>query len=246
MEITNKRALVTGASRGLGRTLAFALAGAGAREVLAGVRRAEDLDQLKRDADVLAAPVTPIKLDVTSDKDVDAAGKIGPVDILINNAGVAGFGNPLTMDFAAIQQEIEVNYLGVLRMVRALTPQMIARGEGMIVNVATIMAKANLPIVGTYCATKAALLSLGQALRAYLSDKGVQVITVLPSTIDTDMSRGADVPKLTKDFVAVEILQAIRDETIDPPIGEEAKGIFAALLKDPVGVEKMLAKIRAQ
>ena len=246
MEISNKRALVTGASRGLGRTLAFALAGAGAREVLAGVRRAEDLDQLKRDADVLAAPVTPIKLDVTSDKDVDAAGKIGPVDILINNAGVAGFGNPLTMDFAAIQQEIEVNYLGVLRMVRALTPEMIARGEGMIVNVATIMAKVNLPIVGTYCATKAALLSLGQALRAYLSDKGVQVITVLPSTIDTDMSRGADVPKLTKDFVAVEILQAIRDETIDPPIGEEAKGIFAALSKDPVGVEKMLAKIRAQ
>jgi hypothetical protein len=246
MEITNKRALVTGASRGLGRTLAFALAGAGAREVLAGVRRAEDLGQLKRDADVLAAPVTPIKLDVTSDKDVDAAGKIGPVDILINNAGVAGFGNPLTMDFAAIQQEIEVNYLGVLRMVRALTPEMIARGEGMIVNVATIMAKVNLPIVGTYCATKAALLSLGQALRAYLSDKGVQVITVLPSTIDTDMSRGADVPKLTQDFVAVEILQAIRDETIDPPIGEEAKGIFAALSKDPLSVEKMLAKIRAQ
>src|SRR5436190_20200522 len=157
MEITNKRALVTGASRGLGRTLAFALAGAGAREVLAGVRRAEDLDQLKRDADVLAAPVTPIKLDVTLDEYVGAAGKIGPVDILINNAGVAGFGNPLTMDFAAIQQEIEVNYLGVLRVVRTLTPQMIARGEGMIVNVATIMAKANLPIVGTYCATKAAL-----------------------------------------------------------------------------------------
>ena len=245
MEITNKRALVTGASRGLGRTLAFALAGAGAREVLAGVRRTEDLDQLKRDAVALTAPITPIKLDVTSDQEVDAAGKLGQVDILINNAGVAGFGNPLTMDFAAIQQEIEVNYFGVLRMVRALAPQMITRGEGMIVNVATIMAKVNLPIVGTYCATKAALLSLGQALRAYLSDKGVQVITVLPSTIDTDMSRGANVPKLTQDFVAVEILQAIRDETIDPPIGEEAKGIFEALSNDPLGVEKMLAKIRA-
>jgi hypothetical protein len=210
------------------------------------VRRPEDLDQLRRDAAALAAPVTPIKLDVTSDEEVEAAGKMGQVDILINNAGVAGFGNPLTMDFAAIQQEIEVNYFGVLRMVRALAPQMITRGEGMIVNVATIMAKVNLPIVGTYCATKAALLSLGQALRAYLSDKGVQVITVLPSTIDTDMSRGADVPKLTQDFVAVEILQAIRDETIDPPIGEEAKGIFEALSKDPLGVEKMLAKIRAQ
>ena len=111
--------------------------------------------------------------------------------------------------------------------------------------VATAFAKVNLPIVGTYCASKAALLSLGQALRAYLKDKGVHVMTVMPTTIDTDMSKGADVPKMTTEFVAAEILRHIREETIDPPIGEEAEGILKGLLKDPVAMEKLFGRIRA-
>ena len=245
MEISGKRVLVTGASRGLGRTLAFAFAAAGAREVLAGARNAQDLKSLKAQAAPTGLLITPIKLDVTSDADVEAAAKLCLPDILINNAGVASFGDPLQMKFEDIRREIEVNYLGVLRVVRAFAPAMIEHGDGMIVNIATILAKVNLPIVATYCATKAALLSLGQALRAYLSDKGVRVITVMPSTIDTDMSRGAEVPKLTKEFVAGEILRHIQEETIDPPIGEEAQGIFAELMKDPLAVEKMFARIRA-
>src|SRR5712691_6582627 len=245
MDIEGKRVLITGASRGLGRTLAFTCAGAGAREVLAGARKPEDLEALKADADAIDAPLIPIKLDVTLDEEVRTAAQVGRVDILINNAGFAGFGNPLNMNFEDIEREIDVNYFGVLRMVRAFAPGMIERGEGMIVNVATIMAKVNLPIVGTYCATKAALLSLGQALRAYLGDKGVRVITVLPGTIDTDMSRGAEVPKMTKEFVAGEILRHIHEETIDPPIGDEAQGIYEALMKDPLTMEKMFAQIRA-
>ena len=236
MDIEGKRVLISGASRGLGRTLAFACTGAGARAVIAGARKPEDLEALKADADAIGAPLMPIKLDVTLDEEVRAAAQVGRVDILINNAGVAGLGNPLNMNFEDIEREIDVNYFGVLRMVRALAPGMVEHGGGMIVNVATIMAKVNLPIVGTYCATKAALLSLGQALRAYLGDKGVRVITVLPSTIDTDMSRGANVPKMTKEFVAAEILKVIRDETLDPPIGHEAQEIFAGLAKDPVGM----------
>jgi NAD(P)-dependent dehydrogenase (short-subunit alcohol dehydrogenase family) len=245
MDISNRRVLITGASRGLGRTLAFAFAKAGAREVLAGVRRPEDMPQLENEAAAMGAPITPIKLDVTIEADVSAVAKLGFVDILINNAGVAGYGNPLNMDFADAAREMDVNYFGALRMVRALAPAMIERGEGMIVNVATAFAKVSLPIVGTYCASKAALLSLGQALRAYLSDKGVHVMTVMPTTIDTDMSKGADVPKMTTDFVASEILRHIREETNDPPIGEEAEGILDGLLNDPLAMEKMLAQIRA-
>jgi NAD(P)-dependent dehydrogenase (short-subunit alcohol dehydrogenase family) len=245
MEISGKRVLITGASRGLGRTLAFAFGSAGAREVLAGARRTEDFESLTAAATTAGLSITPIKLDVTSDGDVQAAVRLGRIDILINNAGVALFGDPLQMNFADIQREIEVNYLGALRMVRAFAPAMTEHGDGMIVNIATILAKVNLPIVATYCATKAALLSLGQGLRAYLADKGVRVITIMPSTIDTDMSRGAEVPKLTKEFVAGEILRHIREETIDPPIGAEAEGIHESLMKDPLAVEKMFAQIRA-
>ena len=238
MEIEGKRVLVTGASRGLGRALVTAFVDAGASEVLAGARKREDLVALRSER------VTPVQLDVTSDEDVAALGRLGAVDILINNAGVAGFGNPLTMDFAAIQEEIAVNYFGVLRVTRAIAPGMIAKHDGMIVNVATAFAKINLPLVGTYCATKAALLSLGQALRAYLVEHDVRVITVMPTTIDTDMSKGADVPKMTKEFVAAEIVAAIREERHDPPIGDEAKGVFENLSKDARGLEKVLQDYR--
>ena len=238
MEIEGKRVLVTGASRGLGRALVAAFVDAGASEVLAGARKREDLEVLRSER------VTPVRLDVTSDEDVAALTNLGAVDILINNAGVAGFGNPLTMDFAAIQEEIAVNYFGVLRVTRAIAPGMIAKQDGVIVNVATAFAKINLPLVGTYCATKAALLSLGQALRAYLAEHGVRVITVMPTTIDTDMSKGADVPKRAKEFVAAEILAAIREERHDPPIGDEAKGVFENLSKDALGLERVLQDYR--
>jgi short-subunit dehydrogenase len=181
---------------------------------------------------------------VTSDRDVEALADLRAIDILINNAGMAGFGNPLTMDFAAAQEEMAVNYFGVLRVTRAVAPAMIARRDGVIVNIATAFAKVNLPLVGTYCATKAALLSLGQAMRAYLSEHNVRVITVMPTTIDTDMSKGANVPKMTKEFVAGEILASIREERHDPPIGDEAKGVFESLSKDARGLEKVLQDYR--
>ena len=237
MEIEGKRVLISGAGRGLGRTLVAAFVAAGAREVLAGTRNQETRNSLLRE---FAKGVRPVQLDVTSDADVDAVARLGTIDILVNNAGVAGFGNPLTMSFDDIQNELAVNYLGVLRLTRAVAPGMIAQRDGVIVNIATAFAKVNLPLVGTYCATKAALLSLGQALRAHLADDGVRVITVMPTTFDSDMSRGANVPKMTKEFVAAEILAAIRDERHDPPIGDEAKGVLDGLLKDPLSVERML------
>jgi len=238
MEIEGKRVLITGANRGLGRALVTAFVDAGASEVIAGARKPEDREALK------APRVTPVQLDVTVEDDVEELVHVGPIDILVNNAGIAGFGNPLTMDFAAVQEEIAVNYLGVLRVTRAVAPGMIAKRDGMIVNVATAFARVNLPIVGTYCATKAALLSLGQAMRAYLAEHNVRVITVMPTTIDTDMSRDADVPKMTKEYVAAEILAAIRAEEHDPAIGDEAKGVLENLSRDALGLEKVLQDYR--
>lgn len=245
MNIEGRKILVTGANRGLGRALAFAFAAAGAGTVFAGARSPADLEKLKRDAATAGAPVTPLTLDVTSEEEIAAVTSLGFIDILVNNAGIAGYGDPLQMDFESALREMQVNYFGALRMARALAPAMITKGQGMIVNVATAFAKVNLPLVGTYCASKAALLSLGQALRAYLSDKGVHVMTVMPTTIDTDMSKGADVPKMTTAFVAQEILRHIRAETIDPPIGQEAEQVLAQLKDDPIGLERMLAQIRA-
>ena len=241
MEIEGKRVLISGAGRGLGRTLVGAFVAAGAREVFAGTRKPEDRDSLRRE---FPGRVTPLQLDVTSESDINAVAQLGTIDILVNNAGIAGFGNPLTMDLGDVQNELAVNYLGVLRLTRAVVSAMIAQHDGMIVNIATAFAKVNLPLVGTYCASKAALLSLGQALRAYLADDGVRVITVMPTTFDSDMSRGADVPKMTKEFVAAAVLAAIREEQHDPPIGDEAKGVLEGLRNDPLGLEKTLMNYR--
>jgi NAD(P)-dependent dehydrogenase (short-subunit alcohol dehydrogenase family) len=241
MKIEGKRVLISGASRGLGKALVAAFVAAGAGEVFAGTRREEDRDALQGE---FPERVTPIQLDVTSDSDVSGVTQLGTIDILVNNAGVAGFGNPLTMSFDDVQHELAVNYLGMLRLTRVVAPAMIAQRDGVIVNIATAFARVNLPLVGTYCATKAALLSVGQALRAYLSDDNVRVITVMPTTIDTDMSRGANVPKMTKEYVAGEILAAIREERHDPPIGTEAMIVLEGLSKDPLGLEKTLANYR--
>ena len=239
MDIKDRTVLITGANRGLGYALAMACVQAGAGEVIGGFRQPQSAEILR------AAGVTPIKLDVTNDDDIAAVNSVGAVDILINNAGVASYGNPATMNFDDAFREMNVNYFGTLRMSRALAPQMIERGSGMIVNIATAFAKINLPLVGTYCASKAAMLSLGQALRAYLKDKGVHVMTVMPTTIDTDMAKGADVPKMTPEFVAGEILRHMREESIDPPIGAEAERVLEGLRNDPIALEEMLSQIRA-
>src|SRR4030095_10635598 len=115
MQITGKRALITGASRGLGRTRAFAFAEAGAREVVAGIRKQEDAERLKTDAANNHANILPVQLDVTVDADVNAVAQMGTFDILVNNAGVAGFGNPVTMSFDSFREELEVNYVGTLK-----------------------------------------------------------------------------------------------------------------------------------
>src|SRR5207253_9581533 len=108
MDISGRRVLITGANRGLGRALVFAFAKAGVSEVLAGARNAEDIEQLKSDAQTARVAITPLKLDVTSNHDVSAAANLGFVDILINNAGVAGYGNPVTMNFEDAEREMKV------------------------------------------------------------------------------------------------------------------------------------------
>jgi short-subunit dehydrogenase len=240
MEIEGKRVLITGTARGLGRELVTAFLRAEAEAVFAGVRDERQFEELQAEG----SRVTPVLLDVTNEEQVSNLAMLEPFDILVNNAGVASFGNPLTKNFDEIRTEMEVNYFGTLRVSRVVARKMIERRRGVIVNVATAFAKINLPMIGTYCASKAALLSLGQALRAYLTDYGVKVITVMPTTIDTDMSRGADVPKMTTGYVAGEILSAIRDEQHDPPIGDEARGVLERLGQDPLGLEKFLMQYR--
>src|SRR5947209_820961 len=244
MEIEGKRILITGANRGLGRALALACAEAGAGEVVACARRTEELETLVNSAGA-RAKLTLLRLDVTSDEDVSAAAASGRVDVLVNSAGVAVYGGILKAGMEEIRREMETNYIGLLRVVRAFAPAMVEHGDGLIVNVASVMGKVSAPALGTYCATKAALLSLSQSLRGDLAGSGVRVIAVLPATIDTDMSRGFDGEKMMPEQAAREIVEAIRSEKTEAPIGEGARGVLAGLSADPEATEKAFAQFRS-
>lgn len=245
MEIEGKRVLITGAGRGLGRALCLALIRAGARELLAGTRQLDSLSSLSAEAGSNATCITPIKLDVTDDAQVEAATVHGRVDIIINNAGIAAYGGVLKGGLADIRNEIEVNYFGVLRVVRAFAPAMIERGDGLIVNIASILGKVSLPALGTYCATKAALLALTQSMRGDLAPHGVRAIAVLPGTIDTDMSRAFDGPKISAEDAAREIIDAIHREPTETAIGDQSRNVLAGLETDRQSIENAFARFRA-
>jgi len=240
MEIRGKRVLITGANRGLGQALALACVRADAGEVFAGTR---NLDAFE----ALAGPkITPVKLDVTSDEDVSSAvDRVGRIDILINNAGIAVYGGVFKASFDDIQREIEVNVLGPLRIARAFAPAMVEHGDGLIVNVSSQLSKVALPATGTYCATKAALLMLTQAMRGDLSHRGVRVIAVLPGAMDTDMTRNYDIPKTSPSRVAEEILDAIKTEAPETAVSDDARKLLSDLAADPRTVEEALAQFRA-
>jgi NAD(P)-dependent dehydrogenase (short-subunit alcohol dehydrogenase family) len=172
--------LITGASTGIGRACAERLAGAGWR-VLAGARGEADLDALA------AVPgVEPLRLDVTSASDVEAAAAtVGDaLDALVNNAGIAVTGPIEALPLESWREQIEVNLLGQVAVTRALLPALL-RARGRIVNMSSIGGRSALPLLGPYAASKFALEAFNDALRRELRSEGIEVVAVEPGSIAT-------------------------------------------------------------
>ena len=231
-EIAGKTVLVTGASGGIGGALLAAFAEAGAGRVLAAAR---DPAGLAGDG------VEALPLDVTEPGSI-AALPLADVDILVNNAGCNhNEGLIAAADISLAEEEMAVNYLGTLRLIRAAAPAMKARSAGVIVNLATILSHVNLPLMGSYCASKAALLSLTQGVRAELAPWGVRVIGIYPGAVDTRMSADFPPPKMAPAAVARAVVEAIRDGIEDCYPGDMAAELHRKLLQDPKAVERELA-----
>jgi hypothetical protein len=217
----------------------------GAAEVVAGARNKSALESLSAEAGALASRIVPVKLDVTSNEDVAVAASLGRADILINNAGYAVIGSALKLPIDELEREFHTNYFGVLRMVRAFGPAMVEHKDGLIVNVASQLSKVSLPILGNYCATKAALMSLSHSLRGDLAHLGVRVVTVFPGMMDTDMVKNFPGDKNPPAASAAEVLKAIEEEPVEVPVGNDARGLFAGLAHDAKAVQEGMLQYRA-
>ena len=204
MSIEGKSVLVTGANRGIGQALVDEALRRGASRVYAGTRQP------------LAHPddrVTPLLLDVTSAAQIRAAAdRVGSLDMLVNNAGIALFGD--WSDRAALDQHLAVNLFGTHAVTQAFLPALI-RSRGAIVNNVLTMSLAPLPLTPAYAISKAATFSLTQSLRALLAGRGVRVHAVLTGPTDTDMTRGFDIPKASAESVAREIFDGLDNEEED-------------------------------
>ena len=168
-----KRAIITGGESGLGAACADRL-------------RADGIDVITFDL----SPEADYRVDVTDAGSIAAAvAEAGPVDILINSAGVIGPNKPLLKsDPAAWERTFDVNVHGTFRLIQAVVPDMVERGWGRIVNIASIAGKDGNPNLSAYSASKAAVIGLTKSLGKELAKTGVLVNVIAPAVIDTPMN----------------------------------------------------------
>jgi NAD(P)-dependent dehydrogenase (short-subunit alcohol dehydrogenase family) len=217
MTIGDKAVLVTGANRGIGQALVEEALRRGAKRVYAGTRQP------------LAHPdarVTPLTLDITNVAQTQAAfERVASLDLLVNNAGLALYDD--LSDRSVLEQHLAVNLFGTYGVTQAFLP-LLTGSRGAIVNVLSVTAWAALPFIPAYSISKAAAFSLTQSLRALLAGRGVRVHAVLTGYVDTDMTRGFDVPKASPESVARAIFDGVEngEEDIfpDPMSASMAEG----------------------
>lgn len=204
MKIENSVVLVTGANRGIGLAFAHALLARGARKVYAAARNP---------ASVTLPGVEALQLDVTKPQEVAAAvQRASDVTLVINNAGIAQPGGFLATDSDAVTRRIfETNVFGVLAMSKAFAPVLKANGGGALLNVLSVASWVNGGELAAYSASKSAAWSLTNALRHELAAQHTQVLGLHMAYVDTDLTRGFEVPKSSAEDIVQRALDGLEE-----------------------------------
>lgn len=194
MDIQRKTALITGASRGIGKAIALELARQGIGHLLLVARDRQKLADTAVEIANMGVKVTTLSIDLTQSSSIKVAISQAwrthkPIHLLVNCAGVAHQAPFLETQLPKIEEEISLNLLGMMTVTRLLAKRMANQKEGTIVNVSSLMGKVAAPTMSTYSATKFAILGFTQALRSELADRNIKVIALLPTLTDTDMTR---------------------------------------------------------
>lgn len=222
---TKQVVLVTGASRGIGRSVALAFAERGAKLVLAA-RNPDRLTQVEREVREIGADVLAVPADVTSQDDVtalisSAMNRFGRVDVLVNNAGIGLVGAVESASFGDnVSQTMQASLFGMIDVTQRVLPVMRAQRSGTVVNMSSVMGRKAFANFGSYAIVMHAVSAFSDSLRQELAGSGVRVSVIHPALTATDLLRDADVAEmpppfrhmtpLSSDAVALAVVEAVR------------------------------------
>jgi NADP-dependent 3-hydroxy acid dehydrogenase YdfG len=220
--LAGQTAAITGGARGIGRATAEALLRQGMKVAIGDV----DLDAARQTASELGASTVGLPLDVTNRASVvafiDAAEEqLGPVEVLVNNAGIMPLGRFTDEDDATAQRIMDINVHGVILGMKVVLPRMVASGRGHVVNIASQAGKYGFPGGATYCASKAAVINVSRAVRKELRGSGVEISVISPVAVNTELGLGLSEPrqrqfrKLEPSQVADAIVETLRQPKFD-------------------------------
>jgi NAD(P)-dependent dehydrogenase (short-subunit alcohol dehydrogenase family) len=226
MKLDNATVFVTGANRGLGQEFARQALARGARKVYAGARDP---------ASVRLPGVTPVRLDVNDPAQVtQAVADCGDVTLVVNNAGIATYGGVLDEDsIAALQRMMETNVYGLLRVSQAFAPVLARHRGGAFLNVLSVASWISTPGLAAYAATKSAAWSVNNGLRIVLKEQGTQVLGLHVGFVDTDLTRGIDLPKLAPADVVARAYEALEAGQSEVLIDELSQNVKRGLSAEP-------------
>jgi len=188
-----KSVIITGANRGIGLDTALAFARTGYK-VFATMRNPQGAESLKEKIQEESLTIKLMQLDVNSDASVkncmdSILSENGPVDVVVNNAGIERHGSVEGMDIEVFKEVMETNYFGVIRCIKAVIPSMRENKNGCIINVASVAGKIAISPLAPYAASKFALEALSEALAQEMKPFNIRVAIVEPGIINTDMAR---------------------------------------------------------
>jgi NADP-dependent 3-hydroxy acid dehydrogenase YdfG len=217
--LSGKVVAITGAARGIGLATARACAARGMKVAIGDL----DLGEAQRAAESVPGAIA-LALDVTDrasfEAYVDAAeAQLGPLDVLINNAGIMQLGPFLSEDEATAIRQVDINVHGVLHGMKIVLPRFQERGTGHLINIASTAGKAGFPGGATYCGTKHFVVGVSEAVRAELRDTAIEISCVMPGVVDTELADGLQetraVKKVSPEEVAGEIVSALERPRFD-------------------------------
>ena len=228
MNLHGKTALITGASRGIGRAIALELAKNGVKRLLLVARSRQKLAEVAAELQAFEVEVITLSVDLRQPINVNIAiarawRQYAPIHLLVNCAGVAHQAPFLQSNLPKVEEEISLNIMGMMTITRLIARRMAKQGQGTIVNVSSLMGKVAAPTMSTYSATKFAILGFTQALRTELAPYNLKVVALLPTLTDTEMTqklqRFRGVQSMTPEQVAKALIIGLRRETPEILVG---------------------------